>query len=119
MSTKVVCYGKNKGDPPGGARGLTDIQWFAVLVIEHVLGSELFYMDKEVDDYLDKLTRLVQEDDFFLTDVVFQRLIDEKIVTPTAIYTVDALHGLMNWAKKHVDQEWRIHPKGSSPKDTE
>jgi hypothetical protein len=112
MTTRLVCYGKNKGQDLMRSGQLTELQAFTFTVIEHVMGSAIFFMGDGVPEFDKLLIALVKEDGFIFSDQVFLALIEDGVVKKTAVYSVDALHETMDRAKMHVDHEWRV-PEGS------
>lgn len=108
MTTKNVCYGKNKNQALARSGQLTELQAFTLTVVEHVLGSALFFVGNNSPNFNETLLKAVKESGFIFTDQLFLKFIEDSVVRTTAVYSIDALHDAMDNAKMHVDSEWRV-----------
>jgi len=103
MTTKIVCYG---GRIAYSSNELGRTQAFSLSVVEHVLGSSLFYNEECSSDYTKSLTEKLKEDGFLISENLFTKLVASGFATKSTVFSNEELQQTINTCKKHVSEEW-------------
>ena len=105
MTTKLVCYG---GRQAYESKLLDRTSAFTLSVIEHVLGSNQFFVEESKSDFTETLVTKLKDNDFLISENFFTELMDDGLVKPSAVYCREELHNTINLCKKHTSEEWEI-----------
>lgn len=105
MTTKLVCYG---GHSKYMSDELNRTEAYTLSVVEHVLGSNQFFVEESKDNYTEELINKLKEENYLISENLFTRLVDDGFAVKSAVFSVDDLHKTINDCKKHTSQEWEV-----------
>lgn len=75
-------------------------------VVEHVLGSNQYFVDGEVDNFTEQLIAKLKAENFLISENFFTKPTDEGLVKKSAVFDADELRKTINTCKKHASEEW-------------
>lgn len=81
---------------------------FALSIVEHMIGSSLYYVPPVSGPYTDALLVILRAERFLICGTLFQNLEAAGLVVRTAIFEDDLLHETLNIVKEHCSAEWRV-----------
>jgi hypothetical protein len=105
MTTKIVCYG---GRIAYSSKKLNRTEAFTLSVVEHVLGSNQFFVEESKNDYTESLIAKLKEEDFLISENLFTKLVNDGFAKQSAVFCLDELHKTINTCKKHTSEEWEV-----------
>lgn len=105
MTTRQICYGSGFAY---SSKKLNRIEAFTLCVVEHVLGSNQYFVEETKDDYTESLIAKLKAEDFLISENLFTALVNDGFAKPSAVFCRDELHKTINTCKKHASEEWDI-----------